>query len=88
MRLFNNLTPLPPLQRRGGAQPDFKNIEGVNYNLDLLGRLASIWKKESPYYSFEWVRWRTKLLNGELGKINPVAENEKIFRNRKRQKHA
>ena len=85
MRLFNPTQP-SPIGR--AFRPEIKNIEGVNYNLDLLGRLSAIWKKESPYYSFEWVRWRTKLLNGELRLINPVAENDKIFRNRKRQKHA
>jgi hypothetical protein len=50
---------------------NMKQIEGVNYDLKLLGRLAEIWKESPREYTWDWIQWRCQLLSGKLSASDP-----------------
>jgi hypothetical protein len=50
---------------------NMKQIEGVNYDLKLLGRLSEIWKESPREYTWDWIQWRCQLLSGKLSASDP-----------------
>jgi hypothetical protein len=57
--------------------------EGVNYDITLIERLSGFWFTKEYELNSDFERWRKDLKSGRLARINPVIENDKLFRQRK-----